>query len=150
MNRIRSLAAAGVLALAALHATPAAAQETVAAEQEASGRAEREPRPRRDRITRQELAQSGTTNLFAAVERLRPHWLRARGFTNMRGSGTAIVVYQGTTQLGSLDALRQITPEFAEELRFLDSSEASNTLPGLGSRAVAGAIVILRPGAAMP
>jgi hypothetical protein len=157
MNRIRSFALAGVLTLAAVHAMPqsAAAQEQAAAPapapapaaQEATERA-REPRRRADRITRQELAASGTTNLYAAVERLRPQWLRPRGFTNFRGGGTAIVVYQGTTPLGSLDALRQIAPEFAEELRFLDSSQASNTLPGLGSRAVAGAIVIVRPGAA--
>ncbi len=160
MNRILSLAFAGALALAALAPRAASAQAPAptpaaapaaepAAPQEMSGRTERRrDRRRSDVLTREELAQSGTTNLFAAVERLRPQWLRPRGFTNFRGSGTAIVVYQGTTPLGGLDALRQLAPEFAEEIRFLDSSQASNTLPGLGSRAVAGAIVIIRPGTA--
>ncbi|HLM67557.1 MAG TPA: hypothetical protein VK358_08530, partial [Longimicrobium sp.] len=134
-------------------ATPAAppAAAPAAQQEETSGRAERRRERRRaDVLTREELVQSGTTNLLAAVERLRPQWLRPRGFTNFRGGGTAIVVYQGTTPLGGLDALRQLAPEFAEEMRFLDSSQASNTLPGLGSRAVAGAIVILRPGVNMP
>jgi hypothetical protein len=159
MNRILSLAFAGALALAAVPGAasaqapaPAAAPAAEpSAPQEMSGRTERRrDRRRADVVTREELVQSGTTNLFAAVERLRPQWMRPRGFTNFRGGGTAIVVYQGTTPLGGLDALRQLAPEFAEEMRFLDSSEASNTLPGLGSRAVAGAIVIVRPGVARP
>ena len=153
MNRIHSLALAGALALVAVFAAPeaASAQQAAAAPaaQEGAERV-REPRRRPDRITRQELAASGTTNLLHAVERLRPQWLRSSNFTNLRGAGTAIVVYQGSTQLGGLDALRQIAPEFAEELRFLDGSQASNTLPGLGSRAVGGAIVIIRPGHSAP
>lgn len=158
MNRIRSLALAGALVVAAAaSAETASAQATPATpatpaatpqQQQGSGNAERrQPRRRRDVISRDELVESGAANLFDAVSRLRPQWMRARGSTNMSGSaGTSIVVYQGSTQLGGIDALRSINPEFAEELRFLDASEASNTLPGLGSRAVAGAIVIVRPG----
>jgi hypothetical protein len=158
MNRIRSLALAGALVVAAAalaesasaQAAPATpATPAAAPQQQGSGNTERrrEPRRRRDVITRDELMESGATNLYDAVDRLRPQWMRARGATNLGGSaGTAVVVYQGNTQLGGLDALRSITLEFAEELRFLDSSQASNTLPGLGSRAVAGAIVIVRPG----
>lgn len=160
MNRIRSLALAGALTLAAAHAPRAAhaqaatppAQEPGPVAQESARDAEHrsEPRRRSDRITREELAESGATTLYAAVQRLRPQWLRPRAFTNFRGGGTGFVVYQGTTPLGNLDALRQIPPEFAEELRFLDASQASNTLPGLGSRAVSGAIVIIRPGSPAP
>lgn len=106
------------------------------------------PRPRREVITQAELLESGATNLFDAVQRLRPQWLRGANISNRMGSGTDIVVYQGQTQLGGLDALRQLQTSYAAELRWLDGSQASNTLPGLGSRSVAGAIVITLPSAA--
>ncbi len=105
--------------------------------------------PRRDRnmITQEELASSGATNLLDAVQRLRPQWLRGVNMTNRDGGGTDFAVYQGTTPLGGIDALRQLAPGYALRLRYLDASQATNTLPGLGSRRVAGAIVIDLPGA---
>jgi hypothetical protein len=152
MNRSRSLALAGALVAAAASAPPAPAQtdtgtSAMSAQQQGSGGGSRRTRSRQDVITRAELAESNTSNLYEAIERLRPQWLRPRGATNFSGSaGTAVMVYQGNTQLGDVDALRSINLDFAEEVRFLDSSTASNTLPGLGSRSVAGAIVIKRPG----
>lgn len=154
MNRFRSLALAGALVAAAASAPAASAQvETgtstaAAAQQQGADRpSRRAPRARQDVITRAELDASNTSNLYEAIERLRPQWLRPRGGTNFSGSGgTSLVVYQGNTQLGEAEALRSVNIDFAEEVRFLDGSEASNTLPGLGSRSVAGAIVIKRPG----
>lgn len=153
MNRFRSLALAGALvAAAAASAQPASAQtdtgaSTVAAQQQNSGGGSRRTRGRQEVITRAELEESNTSNLYEAIQRLRPQWLRPRGGTNFSGSaGTALMVYQGNTQLGEVDALRSINIDFAEEVRFLDGTTASNTLPGLGSRSVAGAIVIKRPG----
>ncbi len=105
------------------------------------------PRIRREVITQAELQGSAATNLFDAVQRLRPQWLSGANLANRTGGGTEIVVYQGTTQLGGLDALRQLQTSYAAELRWLDASQASNTLPGLGSRRVAGAIVITLPSA---
>ena len=96
-------------------------------------------------ITREELEASGTTNLYDAIQRLRPQWLRNASQTSYGGGGTELVVYQNTTQLGGLDALRQLAPGYAETIRYLDASTAMNTLPGLGSRRVAGAIVIELP-----
>lgn len=153
MNRFRSLALAGALVAAAASAQTASAQvetgtSTASAQQQGADRpSRRAPRARQDVITRAELEASNTSNLYEAIERLRPQWLRPRGGTNFSGSaGTALVVYQGNTQMGEAEALRAVNIEFAEEVRFLDGSEASNTLPGLGSRSVAGAIVIKRPG----
>lgn len=154
MNRFRSLALAGALvAAAAASAQPASAQTdsgtstVAAAQQQGSGGGSRRTRSRQDVITRAELEESNTSNLYEAIQRLRPQWLRPRGGTNFSGGGgTAVMVYQGNTQLGEMEALRSINIDFAEEVRFLDSSTASNTLPGLGSRSVAGAIVIKRPG----
>ena len=96
-------------------------------------------------ITREEIEGSGTTNLFDAIQRLRPQWLRNASQTNYSGGGTELVVYQNTTLLGGLESLRQIAPGYAQTVRYLDASTAMNTLPGLGSRKVAGAIVIELP-----
>lgn len=106
----------------------------------------REPRRRRDLITQEEIAESGATNLYEVVQRLRPAWLRGGSASNISGGGTGYVVYQNNTPLGGLDALRQMSPGYAESLRFLEGTEASNVLPGLGSRRVAGAIQIVTPG----
>ncbi len=152
MNRLRSLVLAGALVAAAGAVAPthAAAQEQAAAPgvsaQQENANPTRRQRRRSDVITRAELAESNTSNLYEAIERLRPQWLRARGGTNFGGGGADLYVYQGNTQLGMADALRSINVDFAEEIRFLDGTQASNTLPGLSSRSVAGAIVIVRPG----
>lgn len=149
MNRLRSLVLAGALVTAATALAPssgsAQAQPGVSAQQENTAPPRRQRR-RSDVITAAELAESNTSNLYEAIERLRPQWLRPRGGTNFGGGGTDLYVYQGNTQLGTAEALRAMNLEFAEEIRFLDSTQASNTLPGLSSRAVAGAIVIVRPG----
>lgn len=110
--------------------------------------AARPPVRRRDVITREEMVDAGVTNLFEAVQRLRPEWLRGANLSNLAGSGQELVVYQNQTPLGGVEELRELTPEYAASLRFLDGPTASNTLPGLGSRRVAGAIVIVTPGAA--
>lgn len=96
-------------------------------------------------ITREEMANTGVTNLYDAIHRLRPQWLRRGTTTSMTGGGAELVVFQGTTMLGGVDALRQIAPGYPVSVRFLDASTATNTLPGLGSRRVSGAIVIELP-----
>lgn len=95
-------------------------------------------------LTREEIQNSGATNLYDAVNRLRPAWLRANasGQSSYSGGGLQVMVYQGSTQLGTAEHLRQLAPGYAASLRFLDGNTASNTLPGLGSRMVAGAIII--------
>lgn len=105
-------------------------------------------RARRDLITQEELVGSGTTNLYDAIQRLRPQWISGANRTDaMTGGGTEVVVYQGSANLGGLEALRQIAPGYVASVRWLDGSQATNMLPGLGSRRVAGAIVITLPGA---
>lgn len=151
---LRTLALTGALVIAAAASSPsvgaqeqAAAPASAVAPQEAAAPAaqRRAPRPRRDVLTREELAASGTTNLYDAIQRLRPQWLRGGSASNFSGGGQGYVVYQDNAMLGGLDALRQLSIEFAHELRFVDGTTASNTLPGLGSQRVSGAIVVVRP-----
>ena len=108
--------------------------------------APRAQRSSRDLITQEELMASGATNLFDAVQRLRPQWLSGANRTSTTGGGVEVVVYQGTTNMGGVEALRQIAPGYVASLRWLDASQATNMLPGLGSRRVAGAILITLPG----
>jgi ABC-type phosphate transport system substrate-binding protein len=110
----------------------------------ASASARQGPRSSRTLITGDELRSSGATTLYDAIQRLRPQWLANRNAVNRAGS--EIVVFQGMNNLGGLDALRQMEPGYIAYVRWLDASEASNTLPGLASRSVAGAIVITNPG----
>jgi hypothetical protein len=153
----RTLVVAGALAMFAAADTAAAqAQEPAASAPQAQAapaaaaqtqvERRREPRRRRDVITKEEMVESGATNLYEVVQRTRPSWLRGGNPSNFGGGGGGYVVYQNTTQLGGLEALRQLSPGYAESLRFLDGSTASNTLPGLGSQRVAGAIVVVLPG----
>jgi hypothetical protein len=135
---------AGVLSILPACASSGAGAGTSAAGASTSESARRGPRSSRDLITGDELRNSGATNLYDAIQRLRPHWLANRNAVNRAGS--EIVVFQGNNNLGGLEALRQIEPGYIAYVRWLDASEASNTLPGLGSRSVAGAIVITNPG----
>ncbi|NJD18891.1 MAG: hypothetical protein FIA95_06360 [Gemmatimonadetes bacterium] len=97
---------------------------------------------RSDVITREEIMGSGAINLYDVVRRLRPQWINvraARSFT----METEIVVYQNEMLLGGPDALKQIGPELAYELRWMDGVRAAATLPGLSSgRHIQGAIIV--------
>lgn len=96
-----------------------------------------------DRITRDQIVGvDGARNLYDVIQRLQPRWLQVRAGDRSFGLTTGIVVFQDNAYLGDVDALRQISPDVAYELRWLDGATASATLTGLGSQHVAGAIVI--------
>jgi hypothetical protein len=95
-------------------------------------------------LTHEELeAATSASTLYDAVNQLRPRWLSARGQASLAGSGGGIVVYQGQTQLGGVDVLRQYNRGSVHALRFLDGQTASASLPGLTARQVDGAIVLI-------
>jgi hypothetical protein len=104
----------------------------------------RRTRTNQDRLTREEMMTVDVNNLYDAVQRLRPRWLTEERRAGQRSFNleTGVVVYQNQTYLGGVDALRQWSRESAQELEWMDGAKASATLPGLGSRHVAGAIVI--------
>jgi len=97
---------------------------------------------RLDLLTRSQIMEVGATNLFDVVSRLRPRWLQvntSRSFS----METEIVVFQNEMLLGGPDALKQMTPDLAFEVRWVDGSQATATLPGLMSgRHIEGAIVV--------
>lgn len=98
---------------------------------------------RQDLLTREQIMSvSGVSNLYEVVQRLRPRWLETRGGDRSFALTTEVVVFQNQSYLGDVQVLGQLGPEVAFEMRWLDGPTASATLPGLGSRHVAGAIVI--------
>jgi hypothetical protein len=99
--------------------------------------------PGRDRnvISPEEIAASEARNAYELIQRLRPLWLQSRGDRSTRLE-TVIVVYQDNAMLGGIDTLERIPIELVRSVRALDSAEAGR-LPGLGSRHVERAIMIL-------
>ncbi len=96
---------------------------------------------RQDLLTREQIMSVDAQNLYQVVARLRPRWLNVRSEQSF-GLQTQVVVYQGQTYVGEAQTLDQFSPDMAYQLRYVDGTTASSTLPGLGSRHVAGAIII--------
>ncbi len=97
---------------------------------------------RMDRLTREQILDSGATNLYDVINRLRPRWLTVRS-TRSFNMETEIVVFQNEMYLGGPDALRQLSPELAFEVEYMDGTKATASLPGLMSgRHIEGAIVV--------
>lgn len=96
-----------------------------------------------DTLMKEEIASIDASTMHEVVRRLRPLWLRTRARQFTGGvQMSPVIVYRDNVRLGGVDELRDVSPEMAEWVSYLDSSEASATLPGLGSTLVEGAIVI--------
>lgn len=98
-------------------------------------------------LTRREIMSvDGVRNLYDVVQRLRPRWIEAdrrASREDVSGSNRGVLVYQGQSYLGGLDVLRQLKPDMAYGMHWLDGATAAATLPfGIGYGRVAGAIVI--------
>ena len=89
----------------------------------------------------EQIRASGSVDALEAVQRLRPLWLRTRAPSSVSGPNE-ILVYQNSTRLGGLEALRGYPLDGITKIRYLTASEAANRLPGTGSTVVEGAIVI--------
>lgn len=97
---------------------------------------------RMDLITREQIIETGATNLFDVVSRLRPRWLQVNS-TRSFSMETEVVVFQNDMLLGGPDALKQMTPELAFALEWMDGPKATASLPGLMSgRHIEGAIIV--------
>lgn len=94
-------------------------------------------------LTQEEIAQTNVTNLYDAVERLRPRWLQVRGSSMMSGSNVAIVVYLNRSYLGAPDVLKGYDTKAALRLRYMDGPTASSTLTGLPAGTFIGGAIVL-------
>lgn len=99
-----------------------------------------------DVLTREQIMATETTNLYDAIRRLRPRWLQVRS-TRSFNMETLIAVMQNDMYLGGAETLREIAPELAYEIRYMDGTRAANVVPGLmsGQHIEAAIIVNTRP-----
>jgi hypothetical protein len=94
-------------------------------------------------LTREEILGAEATNLYDVVNRLRPRWLQVRS-TRSFNMETQIVVLQNDMYLGPAETLKEMTPDLAYEIEYMDGVRASNVLPGLMSGQHVEAAIIVR------
>jgi hypothetical protein len=78
----------------------------------------------RNRLDAQEIQAGGFSDAFTAVRTLRPSWLRQRGVSSINLQ-ESVKVYLDNTLVGGPDALRQITVNSINSMRFMDGLEAT-------------------------
>jgi hypothetical protein len=92
------------------------------------------PRGSSTRIISEELATVAQLDLYTAVSRLRPQWLRP----GTRGQLPEVII-DGSRQQGGTDALRNMRANEATELQFMSASDATTRY---GTGFTAGAIIV--------
>jgi hypothetical protein len=85
-------------------------------------------------ITAEEIAKSSASNAYDLIKTLRPQWFRARGISTgmpdpsgggVSDPGGGIIVYVDGSRVGGVDELENYGAERIEEMRFLNSSDAT-------------------------
>ncbi len=99
---------------------------------------------RSDLLTREQVLSVDATNLYTVIQRLRPRWLTVRSMRSMGNMETQIVVMQNDMYLGNADHLRQMSPELAYEIQYMDGARAAAMLPGITSGQHVEAAIIIR------
>jgi hypothetical protein len=89
-------------------------------------------------IAGDELTATGATNVYEAVQRLRPQWLNSARIRR-GGSGDELVVYLDSNRYGTLTSLRSLSLGGIQEVRYYGASEATNRF---GTGHTGGAIVV--------
>jgi len=77
------------------------------------------PRSSSNRITSDELATVAQLDLFTAVNRLRPQWLRPRS------GQLPEVIIDGAHQQGGTEVLRSMRPSEVGQLEYMSASDAT-------------------------
>jgi hypothetical protein len=81
------------------------------------------------------LLETGETNTYQAVQRLRPQWLRARGQSNIGGGATVVTLFVDGAPRGQATDLASIPVSDVGEIRYLSASDATfefGTIAGNG------------------
>jgi hypothetical protein len=120
----------GLLALALLLASTACGS--------AAGAGPRPVSSSRLRLTQEEMQKAVYSDAYAAVENLRPSWLREYTMS-LYGGPERVQVYLDGIKLGGPEALRGISPTAVDHLEFLSAIEASQRY---GLNHSAGAILV--------
>ena len=98
--------------------------------------------PRRgssDVLTAEEMEPLAAQDLYVTVRRLRPQWLQVREATTTQGHLPMSIIVDGTRQEGSVGLLRSMRTSDVEEIRYLNSRDATTRY---GLAMMSGALVI--------
>lgn len=109
------------------------------------------PKANPEVISKAEIDAQPFRDAYDIVQLLRPAWFsKTSGSSSTRrigvstsnsAIGAGLLVYLDNARMGGVEALRQITPNAIESLRFMDAATATAMLPGIGSSVITGAIV---------
>jgi hypothetical protein len=97
------------------------------------------PRRSGDVIMADELTSTAATNVYEAVQRLRPQWLTSARIRR-GGSGDEVQVYLDNNKYGTLTSLRSLSLGGVQQVRYYSASEATNRY---GTGHTGGAIVVM-------
>lgn len=90
-------------------------------------------------LSADDIAETAATNLYDAIQRLRPQWLTSSRIRR-GGSGDDLVVYLDNNRYGSMNSLRQLSVGGVQEVRYFGATEATNRY---GTGHTGGAIQVL-------
>ena len=96
-----------------------------------------------DVLTTADLVSTLTTNVYDAVAKLRPRWLRPRTPTASIVFPPEVHVYLGDQPMGGVDFLRTLEPDAVKEVRFYATADATTRW---GSQNTGGVIAVTRRG----
>ncbi len=96
-----------------------------------------------DVLTTEDLVGTRTTNVYDAVAKLRPRWLRPRTPTASIVFPPEVHVYLGDQPMGGVDFLRTLEPDAVKEVRFYATADATTRW---GSQNTGGVIAVTRRG----
>ena len=90
-------------------------------------------------IDANDIASTAASNVYDAIQRLRPQWLTS---TRIRrgGSGDDLIVYLDSNRYGTMNSLRSLSIGGVQEVRYFSASEATNRY---GTGHTGGAILVL-------
>lgn len=74
-------------------------------------------------ITREEIADSGLTNMHEVIERLRPNFLRSRGPNSIMQQTEQVVVYLDDVYGGDVGMLRSIDANTVRRVEFVSGPD---------------------------
>ena len=75
-------------------------------------------------LTQEDFGVASYRTAYAAVESLRPRWLRSRGQGSFRGS-SRVQVYVNDSRVGGVGQLRNIPLSAVESIRYFDGNAAT-------------------------
>lgn len=76
-------------------------------------------------IPREELESMGNLSAFEAIRILRPRWLQPRGNISLESPPLLPTVIVDRARFGELEALRSITAQDVESIRFIPARDAT-------------------------